>query len=395
MTWSEDVLFCASAGAVSEYGQFACLDTLGCDFHVDEVRFLVVHGILVERQTEFAELEYAVVASNVLCRFRRFCKEPCATLALPAGASSNKLDWMLQLVRDGWVVKYAVDLVPYTHGAAKEFGVFMVNKSVLYFKCLSIAGDLLERGCGEIRHNMPHFYYDCLLNIKDLHGFHALPNFEDFGNEQFRQTLNGQAVVLRDVDAGGFGDPAKVGPFPRLEAFPSVHCRRLLRGVPFGETLTVVVRLPLRGHRGLVMPDDDPPSEGEVLPPIADMAPPAVELVPVVVHEALGAPLGGDVLAEACRPVSLNVGGRRFHVKFDFFSHSSGIQRGYVSCLNPDHRACYRYTQVNKFPTRRALVAYLMVWSELGIGISRQDHQDPDLVVPAARQAELANLLGG
>lgn len=60
-------------------------------------------------------------------------------------------------------------------------------------------------------------------------------------------------------------------------------------------------------------------------------------------------------------------------VMFDHYSHASGIQRGYIRC--PEHDRCFRYVQVNQFPTRTRLCAYLFAWRTLGQAIDRDSHQ--------------------
>ena len=60
-------------------------------------------------------------------------------------------------------------------------------------------------------------------------------------------------------------------------------------------------------------------------------------------------------------------------VMFDHYSHSSGVQRGYIRC--PMHDRCFRYTSVSMFRSRTRLCAYLMAWRALGDTIDRESHQ--------------------
>ena len=66
---------------------------------------------------------------------------------------------------------------------------------------------------------------------------------------------------------------------------------------------------------------------------------------------------------------------RGITIMWDHYSHSSGIQRGYVRC--PGHDACFRYCQVSRFQNRTRLAAYLFAWRSLGAEglISREAHQ--------------------
>eukprot|EP00959_Pyramimonas_sp_CCMP1952_P249252 5210196-Pyramimonas_sp.AAC.1 len=83
-------------------------------------------------------------------------------------------------------------------------------------------------------------------------------------------------------------------------------------------------------------------------------AAPAIALPALAV---LGAPDAGAFL----RPVHW----RGFTVRYDHWSHSSGILRCYATCRNPTHRKCFRYMQENRLPTRREVIAHLFGWAEL------------------------------
>ena len=78
--------------------------------------------------------------------------------------------------------------------------------------------------------------------------------------------------------------------------------------------------------------------------------------------------------ADTFRPATC----RGITIMWDHYSHSSGVQRGYIRC--PGHDACFRYAQVNTFPTRSRLAAYLFAWRSLGADgqISRESHQSRD-----------------
>ena len=56
--------------------------------------------------------------------------------------------------------------------------------------------------------------------------------------------------------------------------------------------------------------------------------------------------------------------------RFDGFSHSSGNQRGYMTCcMNRVHGSCYKYRYVKDFSSHRHLAAWLFAW-DLGAGDS-------------------------
>lgn len=104
--------------------------------------------------------------------------------------------------------------------------------------------------------------------------------------------------------------------------------------------------------------------------PVVDGSAP-VAMPGLAAMHALGAAAPGeDALALACKLVEA----MGVKVKFDFFSHSSGVQRGYVKCSNDSHVACWRYRQTNQFHNRKRLVAYLISWSLLGPCVDRATH---------------------
>lgn len=115
--------------------------------------------------------------------------------------------------------------------------------------------------------------------------------------------------------------------------------------------------------------------------------------VPMALPVALAGAPGDDVFS-SLRPVSW----RGFEVKFDRFSHTSGVLRAYGLCKSSSHRKCFRYAQTNTFPSRHALLAHLFAWMELGQegkALSREQHQSRDIEIPAARVQQILLELDG
>ena len=104
---------------------------------------------------------------------------------------------------------------------------------------------------------------------------------------------------------------------------------------------------------------------------------------------AVGEAAAGVDLGELVRPIAW----QGWTVRFDGWSHQSGVLRAYVRCTNTMHVACFRYMQVNQLGRQAEVVANLLGWAELGDGISRADHQSRACVPAAARtQAIIAEL---
>ena len=92
---------------------------------------------------------------------------------------------------------------------------------------------------------------------------------------------------------------------------------------------------------------------------------------------ALPAP---EIAVDPAAPVMLPVlaSEKERSVRFDLFSHSSGIQRAWMKCTH--HTACQRWHQVNQFESKPVLVAYLSEWDKLGAIVTKAVHGSPDCV---------------
>ena len=189
---------------------------------------------------------------------------------------------------------------------------------------------------------MPAAYYMSLCAVKDLVSLHTIAGVERFGNKQFLAIIDGR-------DPPAMADPTAVA----IED-------------------------------GAIEADDDA-ALGDAGPVASGGAATASAVVPIALPAVavVGAPDAGAHL----RPVHWN----GFVVRYDRWSHSSGILRCYVACGNPDHHKCCRWMQENQCPSRREVVASLFAWAELGrsTGMSRGEHQLRDTTPSGVRVREI------
>lgn len=301
---------------------------------VDIADLLVASGTLVAQQDEFGEVAIAVDRSQLALDWSSRLASPDPILLLPVSdlsPHSSKIDMVLALLRDGWVAERRAPPL-YADGADKRFAESMVHRSSLYFLCLLKAPDIFARGCPAIAHAMPHSYYMALWTMKDLTLLCARPDLYELKDADFKLIMKGTHVpdklALHD---GGVADT-------------------------------------------LVAEDDGDVDDGDDLGQalaVLEHAPGPVE-IPAC---ALGL---RDAVAEWAIPVRFGAAVARF----DLFSHASGIQRGYISCRF--HQPCHKYTQVNRWPSKHALCAYLFAWEQLGEELTIEQHKARDCVPPQA-----------
>lgn len=321
----------------------------GLNFNEACLHFLESQNLVAVRTNEFLEPEVAVRASRTTLVWACSLRSPSTLLAMPASELSHKLDLLLQLIREGWTSKFELIMEPLTPDSAREVSILMISRSSTYFLALIRLRSLFEKGCKLVYHGRPQSYYECLLAFDDLSDFHDDPRRLMWNQRQFLDLLHGRPVIDSAPD-----------PICDFEADADAE----------------VEPLPLEDIGGGV----------DALPPPALPALRRVDaLAPVLA--------GADALGEALRPIELVVGEHAYSVRFDYFSHSSRIQRGYIHC--PCHRACFRYRQVTHFRDRKALCAYLIAWCELGVtgDITREAHQAKDIIVPDDRQQAIVSML--
>ena len=89
--------------------------------------------------------------------------------------------------------------------------------------------------------------------------------------------------------------------------------------------------------------------------------------VPLPAPPAIGVDPSAAILSESGATVS-----------FDHFSHTSGVQRGYITCRH--HASCSKWSQVNQFDSKLEMVAYLVAWEALGSRISKEVHGETSCI---------------
>lgn len=102
---------------------------------------------------------------------------------------------------------------------------------------------------------------------------------------------------------------------------------------------------------------------------------------------SLAAPIGFEIDVQ-------HAAGPMCRVRFDNASHSSKVQRAYISCPWPHHHACFKYRQVNIEPDRNRLVAWLYQWAILGESVDKDGHRDETVPVDADVDALQTALYG-
>ena len=328
--------------AFASTGEFVLVTSLP-DTNDDVLSVLLRSGVVASRQTEFADTEIALQTGGLIFEPSINVLEPCFTLGQPVRSlkQASKLELLAQLVREGWAT-CDLSMAPLVPNGARVVSLNMISRSKKYLEVLLDSAAVFHRKAPRIHHHMPEMYYVCLQVMRDLSGLHALPNLLQMGNVDFKAVLANNGVL-----------PAAA---------------------------------PLAIADGVMRADDDPPEE--IDPDLVDAfgdgdraAPAAEEAVPL-------AAFVGDVLAGVdARAVAQSIYLNGCTVRFDNWSHSSGILRLYTTCKEPTHHACHRYAQVNRFPTTREVAAYLVGWWEMGASRSRQEHQNSHCVPSAARMA--------
>lgn len=205
---------------------------------------------------------------------------------------------------------------------------------------------LFERGAPVIHHQKPEAYYICLFHLGDLVALHAREDFDALGNKQFLELLAGRL------------------PLPVMLALAD----------------------------GQMEADDDRPDElpagGDDDAEVDVEHPPVAELALAIVPAAMA--IGHHNVGLSPPPVTFE----GMTARYDNFSHTNGILRCYVRCLNLEHRGCFRYVQTNLYNDSKELLGYLFAWAERGREpISREHHQARECSGTRARILQIRDLL--
>lgn len=312
--------------------------SLGWDLSPDILELMSLHGALCIQESSFGEMEVALEPAFVDQETVVYARFPVPLVHIPPHNGlelAPKMALLLHLVRDGWSASRGVQ-EPHWRDGPRELSLEMVQRSRQYFLALANAEQVFRKGCPCIRHGMPEAYYLCLLNMKSLSGIEDIENIEGKGHSYFAALLDGK---------------------------------------PLPQVMT-----------GLAMAiEDGDPVEHEADSP-AVLTDEAAQLafrqpVNVAAADMIGAALAGvDAMQHFNRPVRLP--GCDIDVRYDFFSHTSGVRRAYARCLA--HRACFRYRQVNQFDSEAELLGYLFAWASEGPNVERAVHVSRDFHPPPA-----------
>lgn len=98
-------------------------------------------------------------------------------------------------------------------------------------------------------------------------------------------------------------------------------------------------------------PEEVLPPADEELMPLVPLAPPPMDVGPLMGARRFAPANGGDA---------------HIVVRYDNFSHAHGRQRAYVACSNPSHARCFKYTLVDNFQNDNQVCAFLYAWSAKG-----------------------------
>ena len=260
----------------------------------------LVAAALLHTTTDFITTDTAYqVTDNAICRDTAFALHlhgACPIFQLPLPISEgvqSKVALFLECRRLGWEPVAAI-LGPHAESSPKKFPYSMLKRSGLYLKFLLSYESVYSKNAKYFLHDMPEAYYKCLLGLPDLEGFHERPDFLMLNSDDFRGIL-----ASRD---------------------------------------------PLKGTAKLLALEDAPPlavqdDDGALEDAIIDEA----EFLQLFALD--GAIMPAHSMPREMQPWSITIHDKT--VRFDGCSHSSGKQRGYISCSRQReterHAGCYKY----------------------------------------------------
>ena len=317
---------CLRNGATIQEGKLVDLMLGGSEVHAATVAGLVEQGILRHGAGEFGEHEWALDLSSVRVSSGIVCSEPQLDANQPRDVlhhcSRTKLELVRHLILQGWLVHDGPGLAPYTAEGPKQFPSTILGKSKWYMAALLEAAAILNKGAPQIHHNRPEAYYQCLLDLQILDDLWAIDG-SSTTNARYRQLLQGILAPEQPVleDAQNAAD---------LEALAL-------------EDAVEAGALPL-----------------------------------------LAPPVDAQAVMDASRiikPAAI-AGHPEVQIKYDSCSHSSGHQRAYVTCLNPEHDRCFKYTQVRLHACQRDMCAFLYAWAVMGLTTPTKEQHKQELPWP-------------
>ena len=140
--------------------------------------------VLDVQQGDFGELQVALDMGKCQWRSRLRLADANRAVFLPAvPEGKNKLDLVLQLIREGWRGVAALALPPLTQQSDLQIS-FPISHA--YFGCLCSIDDLFGKGLQSLWHNMPRYYYLALASMADLSNFPCDDRLLAMGNADFK-----------------------------------------------------------------------------------------------------------------------------------------------------------------------------------------------------------------
>lgn len=299
---------------------------------------LVSEGVVELHHDEFGipsvaiSLEHIAYTPGIRARAPHNVLLKCASM--PGAGSLPKLALAVQLDLAGWRAM-PMPLRPAVAGGAKQCRDDCLARSRWYMVALLWSDAVWKAGAPSIRHNMPEAYYQALLTVPDLKRLAQLDNLDRVRNACWKrcaaaksldpafQECAGADNVLEDMDDNdddANGDEERPASAIGMEVATDTHA----------------------------------PKAG-------------IELL------ALGA---SDANAALMQPITISHAGEETLVRFDGFSHTSGMQRAYTRCKNDKHTACFKYMTVGSRPKTWA-ACYLHLWRVAGHSLpTKAAHRD-------------------
>ena len=340
-----------SERAFAHLGRRCSVDRLRW-YSKDVLAIMAKHGVIDAYVDEFGVEEVALRASRVGFSTPTRVSDPVPAVALPRSSSlvdASKLELLIELAREGWVIKNMV-VDPVLADGPRELGLHMLARSKKYWEAMCDVEAIFKRGCPGVFPNKPVAYYACLFALPDLPALHAHPGFDTLSNKRFLEMLKAGCVDVAP------GDEA-----PDMMA--------------------------LDDDRDELLAIQDAGADDEGEPPLPPPLCPPLEGVEAALMAF------GHVDVEAGGPIA-PVQWTRFTVRWDRWSHQSGRLRCYTRCLDPSHERCFRYMFQHLAESRNHAAATLFAWAELGVELTREQHQSRASVLAEARVRHIEYELG-
>lgn len=135
-----------------------------------DMQHLIARDAVREVPGDFGEQCFELVPAGVDVFLTTDVEDATVDLLVdrPGPATSSTLDMFYELLRAGFRPDSSANLPPLTSGAAPVVATTGLLRSNCYFEVLAVTEDVLSKGVDQIIHNGRHWYYRCLLEMKDL-----------------------------------------------------------------------------------------------------------------------------------------------------------------------------------------------------------------------------------